>query len=102
MTTQELENFRQHPDFVQLVQRKQRLTWSLTLCMLIVYYGFVLVMAFAPGMLGQSLNGGVTSVGIIVAIAIILLSFALTAFYVRMTNQVFDPLTQKLLRETQA
>jgi uncharacterized membrane protein (DUF485 family) len=102
MTTQELEKFRQHPDFVQLVQRKQRLTWSLTLCMLIVYYGFVLVMAFAPGMLGQSLNGGVTSVGIIVAIAIILLSFALTAFYVRMTNQVFDPLTQKLLRETQA
>lgn len=49
MTPQDPERLRQHPDFIQLVRRKQRLTWSLTLAMLAIYYGFVLMMAFAPG-----------------------------------------------------
>ncbi|CAD5108929.1 DUF485 domain-containing protein [Zestomonas carbonaria] len=99
MTPQDLDRIRQHPDFIQLVSRKQRLTWSLTLAMLAIYYGFVLVMAFAPGVLGQPLNGGATSVGIPVAMGVILLSFVLTAFYVRQTNQVLDPLAEKLQQE---
>ncbi|OEO25963.1 hypothetical protein AX279_11115 [Pseudomonas sp. J237] len=99
MTPQDIDRIRQHPDFLQLVRRKQRLTWSLTLAMLAIYYGFVLVMAFAPGVLGQPINGGATSVGIPVAMGVILLSFALTAFYVRQTNQVLDPITEELKRE---
>lgn len=101
MNPQDHERLRQHPDFIQLVRRKQRLTWSLTLAMLAIYYGFVLVMAFAPGVLSQSLNGGATSLGIPVAVAVILLSFALTAYYVQQTNQVLDPLVAKLVQEGQ-
>lgn len=101
MTPQDPERLRQHPDFIQLVRRKQRLTWSLTLTMLAIYYGFVLTMAFAPGVLGQPLNGGATSIGIPVAVVVILLSFTLTAFYVRQTNQVLDPLVAKLQQEAQ-
>jgi len=101
MITQDPERLRQHPDFIQLVRRKQRLTWSLTLTMLAIYFGFVLVMAFSPEVLAQPLNGGVTSIGIPVAVAVILLSFALTAFYVRQTNQVLDPLVVKLQQEVQ-
>ncbi|RWU21208.1 DUF485 domain-containing protein [Pseudomonas alkylphenolica] len=101
MTPQDPERLRQHPDFIQLVRRKQRLTWSLTLTMLAIYYGFVLTMAFAPGLLGQPLNGGATSIGIPVAVTVILLSFLLTAFYVRQTNQVLDPLVAKLQQEAQ-
>ncbi|MBH3426117.1 DUF485 domain-containing protein [Pseudomonas alkylphenolica] len=101
MTPQDPERLRQHPDFIQLVRRKQRLTWSLTLTMLAIYYGFVLTMAFAPGLLGQPLNGGATSIGIPVAVTVILLSFILTAFYVRQTNQVLDPLVAKLQQEAQ-
>lgn len=48
MTPHDLERIRQHPDFIQLVRRKQRLTWSLTGAMLVIYYGFVLLVAFAP------------------------------------------------------
>lgn len=99
MTPQDIDRIRQHPDFIQLVSRKQRLTWSLTLAMLVIYYGFVLVMAFAPGVLGQPLNGGATSVGIPVAVAVILLSFALTVFYAQQTNQVIDPIVEKLKLE---
>ncbi|SDO13930.1 DUF485 domain-containing protein [Pseudomonas jinjuensis] len=99
MTSQELERIRQHPDFVQLVRRKQRLTWSLTLAMLAIYYGFVLLVAFFPDVLGRPLNGGVTSVGMLVGVIIVLLSFALTGIYVRHTNSVLDPLNDRLKQE---
>ncbi|MCY1299091.1 Inner membrane protein YjcH [compost metagenome] len=99
MTPEDLDRIRQHPDFLPLIRRKQRLTWTLTLAMLAIYYGFVLLMAFAPRVLGQSLNGGVTSVGILVAVIVILLSFALTGIYVQQTNQVLDPINDKLKQE---
>ncbi|MNE97248.1 hypothetical protein D3C80_1955640 [compost metagenome] len=50
-------------------------------------------------MLGRSLNGGVTSVGMLVGVVIILLSFALTGIYVKRTNSVLDPLNDKLKQE---
>ncbi|BAU74760.1 DUF485 domain-containing protein [Metapseudomonas furukawaii] len=99
MTSQDLDRIRQNPDFIQLVRRKQRLTWSLTAAMLVIYYGFVLLVAFAPGVLGQSLNGGVTSVGMLVGVGVILLSFALTGIYVKQTNSVIDPLNAKVKEE---
>jgi uncharacterized membrane protein (DUF485 family) len=99
MTPQDLDRIRQHPDFIQLVRRKQRLTWSLTLAMLVIYYGFVLLVAFAPGVLGQPLNGGVTSVGMLVGVVIVILSFALTGIYVQRTNKALDPLNDKLKQE---
>ena len=100
MTQKEPERLQQHPDFIDLVRRKQRLTWSLTLTMLAIYYGFVLVMAFAPQVLGRSLSGGVMTWGIPLAVTVIVLSFVLTAFYVRQTNRVLDPLAARLLQET--
>ncbi|BAN49008.1 DUF485 domain-containing protein [Metapseudomonas resinovorans] len=99
MTPQDLERIRENPDFIQLVRRKQRLTWSLTAAMLVIYYGFVLLVAFAPGVLGQSLSGGVTSVGMLVGVGVILFSFALTGIYVTRTNSVLDPLNDKLKQE---
>ncbi|AEB58903.1 DUF485 domain-containing protein [Ectopseudomonas mendocina] len=99
MTSNELEHIQQHPDFIQLVRHKQRLTWSLTAAMLLIYYGFVLLVAFAPGVLGQSLSGGVTSVGMLVGCGVILLSFALTGIYVAYTNSVIDPLNDKVKQE---
>jgi len=68
MTPQEIELIRQHPDFIQLVRRKQKLYWSLSLAMLVIYYGFVLLVAFSPSTLGQSLSGGVTTVGMLVGV----------------------------------
>ena len=101
MTPQDIEQLQRHPDFIELVNRKQRLTWSLTLVMLGIYYGFVVLMAFYPQVLGSSLSGGVTSLGIVLAVAVIILSFVLTALYVRQSNRVLDPLTEKLLQEVQ-
>lgn len=99
MTDKDLSSVQQHPDFVRLVQRKQRLTWTLTIAILAIYFGFVLTMAFAPGVLAITLGGGVTSLGIPVVITAIVLSFILTAVYVQQSNKNIDPLNKKLLEE---
>ena len=99
MSPEDVERICQHPDFIQLVRRKQRLYWSLTALMLVIYYGFVLLVAFSPATLGQSLSGGVTSVGMLVGGGVVLLAFALTGFYVYRANNVIDPLNEKLKQE---
>jgi uncharacterized membrane protein (DUF485 family) len=99
MSPEDVERICQHPDFIQLVRRKQRLYWSLTALMLVIYYGFVLLVAFSPATLGQSLSGGVTSVGMLVGVGVVLLAFALTGFYVYRANNVIDPLNEKLKQE---
>jgi uncharacterized membrane protein (DUF485 family) len=99
MTPKDVELIRQNPDFIQLVRRKQNLYWSLSLIMLVIYFGFVLLVAFSPSTLGQSLSGGVTSVGMLVGVVIVVLAFALTGFYVYRANNVIDPLNEKLKQE---
>ncbi|WP_039011402.1 DUF485 domain-containing protein [Pseudomonas brassicacearum] len=99
MTPKDVELIHQHPDFIQLVRRKQNLYWSLSLIMLVIYFGFVLLVAFSPATLGQSLSGGVTSVGMLVGVVIVLLAFGLTGFYVYRANHVIDPLNEKLKQE---
>ncbi|WP_462384063.1 DUF485 domain-containing protein [Pseudomonas sp. Marseille-QA0892] len=100
MSPQDIAHLERHPDFIRLVQRKKRLTWSLTCGMLAIYYGFVVVMAFAPHIMAMPISGGVTNVGIVLTVAVILLSFACTAFYVHQANRILDPMAEKLIRET--
>ena len=91
MTDQSLDPILAHPDFVLLVRRKQRLYWSLT--------AVVLLVAYAPGALGRSLSGGVTSVGMLVGVLIMLLVIGLTGFYVYRANHLIDPLNDTLKQE---
>ena len=102
MTPQKLENLTVHPDFLTLVRRKKLLNWTLTLMMLVIYYGFVLLVAFSPSSLGRSLNGGVTTIGMVAGVAVILVSFALTGIYVYRANHFIDPLNDSLKREFQS
>jgi len=95
----ELERIRQHPEFSRLIRRKQRLVWSLTGIMLAVYYGLVLLMAFAPGALAMPLGGSLVNVGILAAAALMILSFVLTACYVYASNRMLDPLIDTIQRE---
>ncbi|SAL68354.1 DUF485 domain-containing protein [Caballeronia humi] len=102
MSISQLDRIGNHPDFEIFVQRKTRLCWSLALVMLVLYFGFVLLVAFSPKTLGMSMFGGVVTVGIPVGIAIIVIAFVLTGIYVYRANADLDPLNEKLLRESQS
>lgn len=96
-----LKRVQSNPKFKELVHKRTRLGWQLSLLMLAIYYGFILVLAFAPKILGTSLSGGTTTVGIPVGIFIIASAFALTGIYVRKANTEFDQLNQEIVEDAQ-
>ena len=88
--------------FKELVSKRQRFATLLSIIMLVIYVGFILLIAFAPGWLGTPLSEG-TSVtrGIPIGIGIIIISFLLTAVYIWRANGEFDRMTRELLKEVQ-
>jgi len=87
------------PKYRELREKRNRLGWTLTIAMLVVYYGYVALIAFNKPFLAQPIGGGVTSLGIPIAAAVIIFTVAITAFYVNKANGEFDELNAQLLRE---
>lgn len=98
MMKQELvERIKNDPDYIQLTRERSKFAWTLTIVMLVIYFGFVLTIAFDPSLLGAPLSeGSVTTVGIPIGIGVILSAFILTGIYVRRANGEFDELTAKI------
>lgn len=85
-----------NPKYQELVSKRSKFAWTLSIVILVVYYAFVLVIAFDPALLGAKIGTGVISVGIPVGMGIIVLSFLLTGVYVRRANSEFEALTQEI------
>lgn len=95
-----VERIQQNPKFKELVHKKGGFSWLLATVMLVIYYGFILVIAFSPATLGTPLSAGsVTTVGIPVGVLIILSAFVITGIYVRRANTEFDRLTREVVEE---
>jgi len=87
-----IEKIKANPSYQKLVSERSGFAWKLTITILVVYYAFILLIAFSPETLGASLSGGMTTVGIPVGISIIVFAFALTGIYVKRANSEFDDL----------
>jgi len=97
MKHEQAELIKQDPNFQELVSKRSRFAWTLTILMLVVYFAFILMIAFDPSVLGTPLSDdSVTTVGIPVGVAVIVFAFALTGIYVRRANSEFDELTRKI------
>ncbi|BEV70564.1 MULTISPECIES: DUF485 domain-containing protein [unclassified Paludibacterium] len=97
-----LKKVQSNPKFIELVHKKTSLGWTLSVIMLVIYYGFIALLAFSPKTLGTPLAAGmVTTVGIPVGVLIILSAFVLTGIYVRKANSEFDALNKQVVEEAQ-
>jgi uncharacterized membrane protein (DUF485 family) len=85
-----------NPSYEKLVSRRSAFAWKLTILMLVVYYAFILFIAFSPETLGASISGGMTTWGIPIGVAIIVFAFALTGIYVKRANSEFDDLLKEV------
>lgn len=96
------QRVRENPKFELLIKRRSRLAIILSAFVLISYYGFMMVVAFAPNLLSAPLGeGSVLTVGAPVGAAIIIISWLLTGVYSYIANGPFDELTHDIVRETQ-
>ena len=72
---------------------------TLTILMLVVYYGYIALIAFDKSFLAQPIGAGVTSLGIPIGMGVIIFTIAITGLYVRRANGEFDALTQEILKD---
>ena len=88
-----------HPKYLELKSKRNSFGWLLTLLMMVVYYGYIALIAFNKPFLAQPIGAGVTSLGIPIGMGVIVFTIVITAIYVRRANSEFDDLTAAILKD---
>ena len=84
------------PNYLKLVSERKSLGWTLTIITLVMYYGYIAIVAFAPSLIALPLAGSIT-LGIVLGVALILASILLTGVYVLRANSEYDDLTSAIV-----
>ncbi len=82
-------------DFKSLSGQKNTVSLVLAVLELVIYFGFVALIAFNKPFLSAKLSGAIT-IGIPVAVGAILLSWLLTGVYILWANNKYDVLIKKV------
>jgi uncharacterized membrane protein (DUF485 family) len=64
--------------------------------MLVLYYGYIALVAFDPTVIAAKLSGSIT-VGLVLGVALILAAIVLTGIYVLRANSLYDDLTKAIV-----
>ncbi len=94
-----VERVQRNPKYQQLKSIRNRFGWTLTILMLIVYYGYIALIAFDKELLATPVGAGVTTWGIPIGMAVIVFTVVIVGIYVRRANQEFDALTRDILKD---
>lgn len=89
-----------NPKYQKLVAKRTSYGWTLTIIMMVVYYGYIAVIAFDKELLAVRLGEGVMTVGIPVGLGVIAFTIIITGIYVRRANSEFDTLTAEIVKES--
>jgi len=85
-------------EFKELVSKKNKVAFTLAFLEIVIYFGFILLLAFKKEVLGQTLGEGLT-LGIPIGIAVIVISWILTGIYVYWANSVYDKAVEELKKK---
>ncbi|EPL9571861.1 DUF485 domain-containing protein [Providencia rettgeri] len=96
------EKVEDNPRFKELVRKRSRFSWLLSAITLVLYVGFIFLIAFDPSWLGTPIaEGSYITRGIPVGVGLIVISFVLTGLYVIRANGEYDRLTAEILKEVE-
>lgn len=99
METSLVDRIAADPNYRKLKETRSSFGWTLTIAMLVVYYGFILLIAFQKDVLAARIGSGVMTWGIPIGFGVILFTILITGIYVRRANSEFDELSEKIRRE---
>jgi uncharacterized membrane protein (DUF485 family) len=74
----------------RVAAQRWRIAFMLTAGMVLVYFGFIALVAFQPALLGTLVTEGL-SVGIVLGAGVIVAAWVLTYTYISWANRVYDP-----------
>jgi uncharacterized membrane protein (DUF485 family) len=87
-------------EFRSLVRRKWTVSVILTACLFVLYYGYILLIAVNKELLARRI-GAFTTLGIPLGVAVIVLSWVLTALYVLWANSRYDAAVKHLSEQVE-
>ncbi len=92
-----VEKIKNDPNYKELISKRNGFAVKLSILMLIVYFAFILTIAFNPSALGTPISSdSVTTIGIPIGMAVIIFAFVLTGIYTKRANGEFDDLNNKI------
>jgi uncharacterized membrane protein (DUF485 family) len=89
------------PAFHRLVVRRWAVSLASTAALFVAYYGFILLVALDKSFLARRI-GAVTTLGIPIAVGVIVVSWVLAVIYARWARRVHDPEVARLRRELES
>jgi len=91
---------RDNPKFKSLIAKRNAYAFMMTALMMVVYYGYILLIAFNKEWLATKIGEGyTTSIGIPMGLGVIIFTIVLTNIYVRRANSEFDDEAAQVLKE---
>jgi uncharacterized membrane protein (DUF485 family) len=84
------------PNYQTLVRERSSFGWTLAIITLVVYYGFIAIVAFDPSLIATAVSGSIT-VGIILGAGLIFFSIIVTGIYIARANSRYDDLTRAIV-----
>lgn len=97
-----VETIRQLPEYAALTRARKRIMWPLSLATIVAYFTLILTIAFDPESLGNPIGEGVTSIGMVLGLGVILFCMVITGIYVYYANRVLEPLTRAIVQKAGA
>ncbi|MBR9977152.1 MAG: DUF485 domain-containing protein [Bacteroidetes bacterium] len=76
-------------EFLSLVRKRVSVSLTLTIIMLVVYFGFILTIAFNKEFLAMKIGEHMT-IGLPIGIGVIVFAWLLTGVYTRWANSSYD------------
>lgn len=84
------------PEFQELARQKNKVSLILTIAELVLYFGFIGLIAYNKPFLAQKLGDSATTIGIPIAVGVIILSWVLTGIYIFWANSVYDEKVKRI------
>jgi uncharacterized membrane protein (DUF485 family) len=94
-----VDKIQKNPKYQELRSKRTGFGWTMTLLMMVVYYGYIALIAFNKPFLATPIGSGVTTLGIPIGMGVIVFTIIITAIYVRRANSEFDDLTAEILKD---
>ncbi len=89
---------RANPKFAELIKKRNRYSWTLAILMLVIYYGFIWLVAFNKPFLAIKV-GTVVTLGFPIGLGVILAAVVITGLYVSRANGEYEQLTREIVED---
>ncbi len=91
-----VKKIKSNPKYNELVSKRNSFALKLSIFVLVMFYSFVLVIAFNKELLAVKIGAGVMTVAYPIGAAIIVISFITTLIYVSRANNEFEELEMSI------